>query len=171
MPDSFEVFVRTSGPGLLRYATLLCGNAANAEDLLQEVLARAYPRWSRVSTDNPEAYLRRAMSNSVISWWRSPWSRRRVPYPGEMSEPEDAVARADDRQMILAALGSLPPRMRSVVVLRYWLGFSEQDTAAELGCSTGSVKSQASRGLQRLRAALQVDHVKTGNTRGEGWIG
>ncbi|MEU8333095.1 SigE family RNA polymerase sigma factor [Micromonospora sp. NPDC048839] len=155
MNDDFETFVSTRGPRLLRFAVLITGQRADAEDLLQEVLMQAYPRWRVVRERQPEAYLRRAMTNRLISRWRSPWSRRRVAgLPDHLTQP-DEVGRVDDRELLLDALRQLPPRMRAVVVLRYWLGCSEAETAAELGCSAGSVKSQASRGLHRLRAGLE----------------
>jgi RNA polymerase sigma-70 factor (sigma-E family) len=148
-------FIAFSGARLLRLAVLLCGDPHAAQDLLQDALTRAYPRWSRLRNGNPEAYLRAAMSNQVVSWWRSPRSRTLlVARLHDGPAAVDQHARADDRQVLLAALRQLPPKMRTVVVLRYWLDLSEQQVAAELGCSPGSVKSQASRGLQRLRAAL-----------------
>ncbi|MDP9816388.1 SigE family RNA polymerase sigma factor [Spirilliplanes yamanashiensis] len=152
--DDFTAFVAHSGPRLLRYAVLLCGDRGEAEDLLQETLIRVYPRWHRLREQQPEAYVRRALTNRAVSRWRSPWHRRRVDGVPERPVPGDELGRADDRQVLLAALRSLPDRMRAVVVLRYWLGCTEQEAAAELGCSVGSVKSQASRGLARLRATV-----------------
>lgn len=153
--EDFARFIAVSGPRLLRLAVLLCGDPHAAQDLLQDALTRAYPRWSRLRNGNPEAYLRATMSNQVISWWRSPHSRTLlVANSREGPTTVDQHARADDRQVLLAALRELPPRMRAVVVLRYWLDLSEQQVATELGCSCGSVKSQASRGVQRLRQAM-----------------
>jgi RNA polymerase sigma-70 factor (sigma-E family) len=149
----FTTFASVSGPRLLRFGVLLCGSPAQAEDLVQEALTRVYMRWARLGRDNPEAYARRTMVNLQTSWWRSPWSARRDPVVPELPEA-DEYAGVDDRQLVLAALRTLPVRMRAVVVLRYWLGFSEQETAEELGVSAGSVKSQGSRGLARLRELL-----------------
>ncbi|MFI6781072.1 SigE family RNA polymerase sigma factor [Micromonospora sp. NPDC050276] len=159
MNDDFGTFVATSGPRLLRFAVLITGQQADAEDLLQEVLEQVYPRWRAVRQRQPEAYLRRAMTNRLVSRWRSPWSRRRVAHQPDAVAQQDEMARVDDREVLLAALRELPPRMRAVVVLRYWLGLSEAEAAAELDCSTGSVKSQASRGLHRLRARLEAAGV------------
>ncbi len=150
----FAAFVHTSGPRLLRCAVLLTGHHGDAEDLLQDALMRAYPRWHRLRDQQPEAYIRKAMANRLVSRWRSPWIRRRVPHLPDPPGPVDEHRRVDDRDELLTALRSLPPRMRAVVVLRYWLECTEKETAAELGCSVGAVKSQASRGLQRLRTAL-----------------
>jgi RNA polymerase sigma-70 factor (sigma-E family) len=152
--EDFGTFVHHSGPRLLRYAVLLCGQRSDAEDLLQDALVRVYPRWGRLRNQQPEAYVRKVMTNRLISRWRSPWSRRRVPELPDQAVPVDEVARVDDRDVLLAALRSLPPQMRAVIVLRYWLGYTEQETAAELGCSIGSVKSQSSRGIQRLRMTV-----------------
>ena len=96
------------------------------------------------------------MANRLVSRWRSPWTRRRVSQVPDPAGPVDEHCRVDDRDELLTALRSLPPRMRAVIVLRYWLEYTERETAAELGCSVGAVKSQASRGLQRLRTALDV---------------
>ena len=154
MSDDFPHFVATEGPRLLRVAVLLCGRESDAEDLLQEVLIKMYPRWSKLKDEQPAAYARRALGNRVISARRSPWHRRRVAHVPDLPVPSDDAARADDRAMLLAALRSLPPRMRAVLVLRYWLGYSERETADELNCSTGTVKSQASRGVERLRELI-----------------
>ncbi|MEW2427646.1 SigE family RNA polymerase sigma factor [Micromonospora sp. NPDC047644] len=159
MNDDFGAFVATSGPRLLRFAVLITGQRADAEDLLQEVLEQAYPRWHVVRQRQPEAYLRRAMTNRLVSRWRSPWNRRRVAGLPEAVPQQDELTRVDDRELLLTALRELPPRMRAVVVVRYWLGFSEAEAAAELECSVGSVKSQASRGLRRLRARLEAAGV------------
>lgn len=152
-PD-FEDFVRGSGRRLLRFAILMCGDPSHAEDVLQAVLEQTYPRWNRLRDGDPERYVRRAIANRVISRWRSPWVRRRVAEVPERAAPGDEMARADDRALLLRALRSLPPRMRAVVVMRYWVGWSEKETAEALGCSVGAVKSQSSRGLNRLRDLL-----------------
>ncbi|WP_328470602.1 SigE family RNA polymerase sigma factor [Actinoplanes sp. NBC_00393] len=151
--NEFTAFAVASGPRLMRFGVLLCGDRAQAEDLVQEALARIYVRWSRIGADRPEAYARRIMVNLQTSWWRSPWSARRAAVVPDV-EAADELSGVHDRHLVLAALRQLPARMRAVVVLRYWLGLSEQETADELGVSPGSVKSQASRGLARLRDLL-----------------
>lgn len=150
--QDFEDFVR--GQRLLRFAVLMCGDPAEAEDVLQHVLERTYLRWNRVRVGDPEAYVRRAIANRVISRWRSPWFRRRVAEMPDRAVTVDEMRRIDDRAVLLAALRSLPPRMRAVIVMRHWVGWSERETAHALGCSIGSVKSQSSRGLERLRRDL-----------------
>ncbi|GAA2207171.1 SigE family RNA polymerase sigma factor [Nonomuraea monospora] len=154
--DEFRAFVAASGPRLLKLAVLVCGDRGDAEDLLQDGLERVWLRWSRLREQEPEAYARRTIVNRATSRWRSPWHSRRSGEDVEPSQGADDFGRADDRELVLAALRRLPPRMRAVIVLRFWLGYTESETAAQLGGSVGSVKSQASRGLRRLRADLKT---------------
>jgi RNA polymerase sigma-70 factor (sigma-E family) len=149
--DEFRHFVEARYPALLRTAHLLAGSRENAEDVLQTALLAAMPGWRHV--EQPEAYLRRAMVNELVGRWR-----RRVVEVLTAVLPERAAPRDDPelRDELWTALGRLPARMRAVLVLRYWEDLSEAQTAELLGCTTGSVKSQASRGLARLREALSV---------------
>jgi RNA polymerase sigma-70 factor (sigma-E family) len=151
--DDFAEFVTRWSPALLRVAFLLTSDRGAAEDLLQTALLKTSRHWGRLS--DPEAaypYVRRVLVTTHTSWRR----RRRVhevlldrfpEHPGS-EPPEIEAGRA------LQALEELPPRMRAVVVLRWYEGLSEAETAEALGCSVGSVKSQASRGLARLRVLL-----------------
>jgi RNA polymerase sigma-70 factor (sigma-E family) len=161
LSEDFTAFAEAAGPRLVRFGTLLCGDPAQAEDLAQEALARIYVRWARLGAAQPEAYARRVMVNLQTSWWRSPWSARRTATVPDVAGG-DEYAGVDDRHAVLAALRGLPVRMRAVVVLRYWLQLSEQETAHELGVSVGTVKSQASRGLARLRDMLTDLHHPEG---------
>ncbi|MBV1848755.1 SigE family RNA polymerase sigma factor [Catellatospora tritici] len=153
--DEFREFVRLRYGDLLRTAYLLTGSLHAAEDLVQSVLLKAYQRWNRL--DEPMPYLRRALVNQRISLWRRIGSRElltgNLPERGR-SDGSQAFAERDE---LLAALATLPVRMRAVLVLRYWEDQSEVETARLLGCSVGSVKSQASRGLDRLRTVLGHD--------------
>ncbi|MFD4985576.1 SigE family RNA polymerase sigma factor [Streptomyces sp. NPDC058374] len=148
----FETFAAARWPRLLRTAYLLTGDHHEAEDLVQVTLAKLYPSWSRVrGLDEPDAYVRRALVNNNLSRFR----KRRVvqlltPRLPERAQ-EGGAARTEERSLLLEALGTLPPRQRAVVVLRYWEDLSEQQAAEVLGCSPGNVKSQASRGLRKLR--------------------
>ena len=159
LTEDFEDWVRATSLRFRRFAYLLTGDLGQAEDLLQSAYAKVLPRWHKISKyDSPEAYMRRVMVNLRTSWWRRsrdlerstdviperPW---RAGAPGE----EDAVV---ESQVLLAALRDLPVRQRAAVVLRYWCDLSEADTAAAMECSVGTVKSNASRGLAQLRAAL-----------------
>jgi RNA polymerase sigma-70 factor (sigma-E family) len=149
----FPDFVEQWSPALLRVAFLLTGDRGLAEDLLQTALLKTSRRWSRIA-DHQAAYpyVRRVLVTTYASWRR----RRRVTEVLTDQLPEHFPADGDEVApgRAVAALDALPPRMRAVIVLRYYEGLSEADTAAALGCSTGSVKSQASRGLARLRVEL-----------------
>ena len=153
-PEGFREFVAARSPTLLRTAWMLTGDAHLAEDLLQAALARTWPHWSRVRDGQPEAYVRRVMVRLQGAWWRRRW-RGETPMA---SVPDTAVADAfadvEDRAVLITALASLPPRQRQVVVLRYYDDLPEQEVGVLLGCSTGTVKSQAAKGLAKLRAAL-----------------
>jgi RNA polymerase sigma-70 factor (sigma-E family) len=155
---SFEDFVRARSSSLLRTALLLTGqNKAEAEDLLQTALERAYRHWQRICrSDEPERYIRRILANASVDRWRR-MSRRadRVP-PADYAEAvmPDQTAEIAERDYVLRALGALPPGQRAVLVLRYFDDLSEGETARMLGCSVGTVKSQAARGLDRLRVAV-----------------
>lgn len=151
-PPDFETFAAARWPRLLRTAYLLTGDHHEAEDLVQVTLAKLFPAWPRVrGLDEPDAYVRRALVNNNLSRFR----KRRVvqlltPRLPERAQ-EGGAARTEERSLLLEALGTLPPRQRAVVVLRYWEDLSEQQAADVLGCSPGNVKSQASRGLRKLR--------------------
>lgn len=160
----FEAFVASRSPALLHAAWLLTGDWQLAEDLLQTSLAKAYLAWGRIrSAGTEEAYVRRVLVTTYATSWRRRWRHeqptavlRDAPTPG------DPHAQVDLRLVVLAALGLLPRRQRAVVVLRYYCDLSEADTAAALGCSAGTVKSQAAKGLAKLRASglqpLRFDH-------------
>ncbi|HCT80853.1 MAG TPA: SigE family RNA polymerase sigma factor [Micromonosporaceae bacterium] len=150
----------------MRTAFLLTGSMHSAEDLVQTVLLKAYRGWETI--DEPFPYLRRAMVNQHISLWRRIGSRELITgFPPERTTPDVSAAFAQ-RAELLDALARLPKRMRAVLVLRYWEDLSEADTAAILGCSTGSVKAQASRGLARLRGILQSEAATRAGRVAEG---
>jgi len=147
-PD-FEHFVVACSGRLLRTAYLLTRDAALAEDLLQTALVKAWAAWDRLDGP-PEPYVRRIVANTYATWWRRKW-RGEQP-SAELPEPDPRVAPApDDRHDLWVALGRLPRRQRAVVVLRFYDDLSEAATAEALGCSVGTVKSQTSKALARLR--------------------
>jgi RNA polymerase sigma-70 factor (sigma-E family) len=151
--DGFREFVEARYTQLLGIAYLLAGSSHEAEDVLQSALARAMRRWNRI--DDPVAYVRRVMINVQISFWRRHRGRELltpVRPDGPVADGSEDVLR---RQALFKALRTLPPKTRAVLVLRYWADLSEADVAAELGCSVGTVKSRASRGLARLREHLE----------------
>lgn len=158
--DDFREFVRSRSAALLGTAYALTGDRGLAEDLLQSALLSTYRHWRRVRHyEHPDAYVRRVLANQHISWWR----RRRVVEAD--ARPPDRPGPADDsveeRDELWRALRRLPPRTRAVVVLRYWEDLSEAEVAQTLGCSIGTVKSSASRGLARLRVVLAEDREET----------
>lgn len=151
----FEAFVSGHGLSLLRLAYLLTGDRGHAEDLLQDSLERAYRHWPRViAADRPDAYVRRMLVHAVTDRFR----RRRfaeVPLTAYAENVGgDITSRIDLRDSLVRALRTLPVKQRTVVVLRHCLDLSEAETAAAAGCSVGTVKSQTSRGLAKLRALL-----------------
>ncbi|MEZ5091188.1 SigE family RNA polymerase sigma factor [Nocardioides sp.] len=152
----FEAYVRASERKHQRLAFLLTGDLAAAEDLVQSAYARLYPRWDKVRTyDAPDAYLRKVMVSVRTSWWRRhknrEWATDELP---ELSGAADHGADVVESQALLGALRSLPDRQRAAVVLRHWCDLSEAETASIMGCSLGTVKSNTSKGLAHLRAAL-----------------
>ena len=152
--DGFAEFVTRWSPALLRVAFLLTSDRGEAEDLLQTALLKTSRHWGRIA-DHEAAYpyVRRVLVTTSTSWRR----RRRV-HEVLVDQLPDAAAAAPtgpDAGRALQALEELPPRMRAVVVLRWYEGLSEAETAAALGVSLGSVKSQASRGRARLRELLE----------------
>ncbi|MFI6095656.1 SigE family RNA polymerase sigma factor [Lentzea sp. NPDC051213] len=149
-PEGFEEFVAEASPRLLRTAFLLTRDAGHAEDLLQTALARAWRAWHRVVGD-PEPYVRRIIVNTHATWWRRRW--RGEEQTGELPErpgesPQNAV---DEREWLWQALGRLPRKQRTVLVLRFYEDLTEPQVAELLGCSVGTVKSQASKALAKLR--------------------
>lgn len=161
----FEEFVQGCWLRLFRTAWLLAGgDQAVAEDLLQLALEHACRHWGRVCrSGDPERYVLRIVANAANDRWR-----RAARRPGRPLGPGDADPIAGDRAhalagwgLLLRALAELPPRQRTVVVLRYYDGLSEVEIADVLGCSLWEVKSQASRGLARLRAAAGPEAERT----------
>jgi RNA polymerase sigma-70 factor (sigma-E family) len=157
---SFEEFVHSRSAHLFRLALLLTGqNRAEAEDLLQIALERAYRRRASLSrSQSPEPYVRRVLVNASIDRWRTLGRRAEQPLDTVEAGPPvaDRTGQVADRDLLLRSLALLPPRQRAVLVLRYWEDRSEAEIAAMLGCSAGTVKSQASRGLARLRGLADV---------------
>ncbi|REE98090.1 SigE family RNA polymerase sigma factor [Thermomonospora umbrina] len=150
---SFEEFVAGRGTALLRTAVLLSGGSRHdAEDVVQTALEKAYRHWSRIEGD-PEPYVRRILVNVTISRAR----RRRIRQEVNVERvPEVGVPAAADglalRDVLIRELHRLPARQRAVLVLRYWDDLTEARIAEAMGCSVGTVKSQAAKALARLRA-------------------
>jgi RNA polymerase sigma-70 factor (sigma-E family) len=146
----FETFVTVAGGRLLRTAYLLTRDHALAEDLLQTALLRSWSAWPRLD-GAPEAYVRRVLVNTYASWWRRKWTGEHPTGDLPDGAGHDPIEGEAERRDVWDALGRLPRRQRAVVVLRYYEGLTEAETADVLGCSVGTVKSQASRALAKLR--------------------
>lgn len=149
--QAFEDYVVARTPALLLYGYALTGDAARAEDLVQGALAATYRHWGRVGTGGAEAYVRRAVLNAHLNRWRRLSRREQLTdTPPEVHTP-DATSSVDERDAVWGALATLPPRQRAVIVLRYYEDLSEAQIAEALGCSAGTVKSQSSKALAKLR--------------------
>jgi RNA polymerase sigma-70 factor (sigma-E family) len=150
----FVEYVSARRAHLRRTAYLLCGEWHQAEDLVQTALAKLYVAWPRVRRDgSPEAYVRRILVRAHVDEIRRPWRRERS--TDRLPDRSARVGLAtEERDALMTALAGLPAGQRNAVVLRHWVGLSVEETAADLGCSTGTVKSQTARGIHRLREAM-----------------
>ena len=162
-PDDaeFAEFVHAAWAGLYRTAYLLLGDHSLAEDLVQTALANTYASWGRVrDLGAAQGYARTAMLNTAASWFRRRSWRREL--PSAVVPEREYVEDASVRPAILDALRKLPAGQRAVVVLRYYEDLSVRETAAALGVSDGTVKSQTSAALGRLRTLLGESVVPMG---------
>lgn len=161
--ERFREFVAIRWPGLLRMAYGLSADRGAAEDLAQATLARVYASWSRVRrADNQDAYLYRILCNTYKDGFR----KRRVAEVQAESVPDEAhpdpAERVESRVVVMAAVNELPPKQRLVLLLRYFADLSEAQTAEAMGVSVGTVKSQTSRAIERLRTS---PHLLEGGVR------
>jgi RNA polymerase sigma-70 factor (sigma-E family) len=160
----FDEFVAARSTRLLRTAYLLTRDHALAEDLLQTALTKAWFAWGRIEQD-PEPYVRKILVNTFASWWRRKWNGEQAfaePPEPPGSTPHDDV---DTRQDLWDAMARLPRRQRAVVVLRFVEDLSEAETARLLGVSAGTVKSQTSKALAKLRIDPALTAETTAPTR------
>jgi RNA polymerase sigma-70 factor (sigma-E family) len=154
---AFRDYVRARRPALLRTAYLLTGNLADAEDLVQSALAKTYLAWHRIEDRGAvDSYVRRAMVNTQISWWRR---RRLEEFPTD-EIPDQATAdypvSTDVQESLRRAIDRLPHRMRAAVMLRYYEDMTEAEVAEVLGVSVGTVKSTVSRAVAKLRIDVEL---------------
>ncbi|WP_323747547.1 SigE family RNA polymerase sigma factor [Catenulispora rubra] len=149
----FTAFVAANGGRLIHIAELLSGEPHRAADLAQAALEKAYPRWNRIRSDNPMAYIRTILVNQHKTWWRRYRDREQLGNVPERATAYDFAHEHSQRMVVLDALAKLTKRERQVVVLRYYADLSEAQTAAELGISQGTVKSTMHRALARLRGS------------------
>ena len=155
---SFETFVHERGPALLRLAWLITADADAAQDLVQEALLKVLPRWRQITAKGqPEPYVRTVIRTTYVDGLR----RRRLrevtlddgwgDADGRLADARDDTAPAATRVTLQQALARLTARQRAVLVLRFYEDLTEVATAAELGCSVSTVKSQTRHAIGRLR--------------------
>jgi RNA polymerase sigma-70 factor (sigma-E family) len=169
LDEEFRDFMHGRWPAMVRLAYALTGDQGHAEDVAQTAFARAYASWPKVRrTGNPEAYVRRIVINENLNRFRKHRVAERLTdtLPDSVSGAlsgslaaagaVDATRQYDDRSALIAALQRLGPRQRAVIVLRYWMDLTEAEIAAALGCSVGTVKSQAARALATLRQSAEL---------------
>jgi RNA polymerase sigma-70 factor (sigma-E family) len=153
---AFAQFVTAKADSLQRTAYLLCGDWHRAEDLTQVTFTKLYRSWQRLTDrDALDGYARKVLVRAFLSERRLGWFRREHVTAEHADPPDRGWSPPEDRMVLLAALAKVPPGQRAVLVLRYWEDMSIGDTARLLECSEGTVKSQAARGLQALRALLE----------------
>ncbi len=160
----YTEFVHARLESLRRLAYLLCGDPQRADDLVQEAITKLYTRWHRIAeVASPEQYLRKILIREFIDERRGSWAKVRLVAraPERRAQADDAESRLDLR----AALMRLPGRQRAVVVLRFFDDLSVEQTAAVLGCSAGTVKSQTSDALAKLRRLLGEEMTAIGAWR------
>jgi RNA polymerase sigma-70 factor (sigma-E family) len=152
---AFCDFVTARSAALFRIAYLLVGDHQLAQDLVQESLAKTYVAWPRLrEIENAEAYTRRVMATTAISWRRRrSFHERPVEHLPELAE-EDVATAVVVHDAVWRHLVALPPRQRVAVVLRHYVDLSEAQTAEAMGCSVGAVKSSVSTGLRTLRQRM-----------------
>ena len=154
---TFEEFAAARLGAVVRFAAVLAGERALAEDIVQEVLIRAHARWDQIGRlDRPESYVRKMVVNEYLSWRRRSW--RLVPSAdleaGPGSPGRDHAVDHAERDALLAEVSRLPRRQKAVLVLRYYEALSDAEIAAVLGCTPGTVRGYASRALATLRVDL-----------------
>lgn len=168
-PRGFAEFVAARSAALVRTAWLLTGDESTAQDLVQTALAKTWTRWQRIERQEaPEAYVRRVMLTTYLTSRRRRWHGEvalgAVPDLPSVSDP---FAEADMRSVVAAAMRELPRRQRAVLVLRYFDDLTEPQAARVLGCSVGTVKSQSSKALARLRNSTQLGELLSGEVSHE----
>ncbi|MEV4130818.1 SigE family RNA polymerase sigma factor [Dactylosporangium sp. NPDC049742] len=151
--QAYREYVAGNLDRLRRTAYLLCGDWHLADDLTSTVLVKLLRHWKRAAVmQHPDAYVRRMLMSAWLDERRRPW--RRESSTDRLPDRPAPGPDADQRLDVLSLLAGLPPRRRAVLVLRYFCDLSVEETAQALGCSEGTVKSQAARALESLRAGL-----------------
>jgi RNA polymerase sigma-70 factor (sigma-E family) len=158
--EAVDDLFRLHAVGLVRFALMLVGDQTTAEDVVQEAFLGLYRAWDRVR--DPDAvlgYLRTAVVNGARSVHRSRGraQRLRVPHDPPVWSAEAAAMDGEDRRAVLAAVAKLPQRQREVLALKYYLDLSEDDVAAMLRVSRGTVASTGARALAAVARRLRED--------------
>jgi RNA polymerase sigma-70 factor (sigma-E family) len=157
--DEFARFAEAAFPRLRRTAFLLCGDWHTAEDLAQITLANVFASWHRIARhDEVSGYATKTLLNAYLTDSRRKWHGE-VPARDLPERPTDQPG-PELRLTLIGALETLPPKARAVIILRYWVDLSVGQTAAVLGCSEGTVKSQCARALERLRSLLHEPELE-----------
>ena len=157
MDDAFTRFVSVRGPALRRYAYVLTGNSYDADDLVQEALVRLRSAWPRVRQQaDPEGYVRTTMARLHLNAWRRLRREWLTTQPPERGQVDAGIDEIDNRLGLWRLVADLPPRQRTVLVLRYHDGLADSAIAEMLGISAVTVRSQAMRALARLREQWPV---------------
>lgn len=157
----FVAYATARRSHLRRTAYLICGDWHAADDLVQTALLKLYLAWPRIHTEGAEdAYARQIIVRSHLDERRRPWRRESVGLEG-FDHPAPEPISLEDSDALLTALKALPARQRATVVLRYWCGLTVEETARDLGCSEGTVKSQTARAIANLRNTLSDSDATT----------
>ena len=155
----FEAYVAARGSALVRFAVVLTGDDHRAEDLVQDVLAKAYLKWDRVlRADTPDIYVRRMIINAAHSWWRRPMNRE-LPIQLTADRPGrgDLDTRVAERDSMWREISALPSRQRAVLALRYYEDLDDETIARILNCAAATVRTHAMRALHTLRERYSGD--------------
>lgn len=158
------MFFAARFPAMCRYAYTLCGDRSQSEEIVQAAFVRVYPRWSNVRRETADAYLRTAVTRLFLDTRRRGRARER-PVAELPVVAVDADTSVVERQPLQQALWGLPPRQRAAVVLRFAYDLPIEQVAKTLGCSQGTVKSHASRGLAALRGRYRELFADVGEVR------
>jgi len=165
--QEFTDYVTARLASLRRLAYLLCQNPGHVDDLVQAAITRLYVHWGRArDVEHIDAYVRTILVRVFLKDRESGWARR-VDLHGELPDAAVAAENRDDSLDLRAALAQLPPRQRATLVLRFYCDLTVGQTAEVLGCSPGTVKSQAARGLDALRGRLGPTSATSPRPRAE----
>lgn len=166
--QAFREFVTSQMASLRKLAYVTCGDWHVAEDAVANALVKLYPRWRKL--ERPDLYAKTMVYHAAIDETRRSWRRERSAGDAMPEVPQrDPAGAADERMRLRAALDTVPARQRAAVVLRHYLGLSLEDTAGVLGCTVGTAKSQASRGLAKLREVLANERINLTGEPMEEW--